>query len=85
MRLRQHRKCWVIEVGNALAGIVIRKGKTRAEAGIASLGNKILKLHVQDEKFGEQLLKQCLWFAQSNGYDVVYRTCLSSFEEQPQH
>jgi hypothetical protein len=61
----------VVEVGGALAGIVIRKDETRSEAKvIKSPGLRILKLctfimgpQFRGEKFGEQLLKQCLWFA----------------------
>ena len=85
---RQHRKCWVVEVGGALAGIVIRKDEKRAEATIRSPGNKILKLCTfkmgeafRGEKFGEQLLKQCLWFSQSNGYDVVYVTAFADKDD----
>ncbi len=85
---RQHRKCWVVEVGGALAGIVIRKDEARPEASIVSPGNKILKLCTfkmapafRGEKFGEQLLKQCLWFAQSNGYDVVYLTAYADKDD----
>ena len=85
---RQHRKCWVVEVGGALAGIVIRKDETRAEASVVSPGSKILKLCTfkmapafRGEKFGEQLLKQCLWFAQSNGYDVVYLTAYADKDD----
>jgi hypothetical protein len=33
------------------------------------------------EKFGEQLLKQCLWFAQTNGYDVVYLTAFADKDD----
>jgi hypothetical protein len=33
----------------------------------------------QGEKFGELLLKQVLWFAQSNFYDLVY---LTAFPQQ---
>ena len=85
---RQHRKCWVVEVGGALAGIVIRKDEKRAEATVRSPGNKILKLCTfkmgeafRGEKFGEQLLKQCLWFSQSNGYDVVYVTAFADKDD----
>lgn len=85
---RRHRKCWVVEVGGVLAGIVIRKDESRAEAGIISAGTKILKLCTfkmapafRGEKFGEQLLKQCLWFAQSNGYDVVYLTAYADKDD----
>jgi ribosomal protein S18 acetylase RimI-like enzyme len=85
---RKHRKCWVVEVGGLMAGIVIRKDETRVEANIKSPGNKILKLCTfkmapshRGGKFGEQLLKQCLWFAQSNGYDVVYLTAFADKED----
>lgn len=84
----EHRKCWVVEVGGTLAGIVIRKDEMRPEASIVSPGNKILKLCTfkmapafRGEKFGEQLLKQCLWFAQSNGYDVVYLTAYADKDD----
>lgn len=77
----EHRDCWTVEIDGQLAGIVIRKDETRAEAGTRSAGDRILKLctfkmkpEYQGEKFGEQLLKKALWFAQSNGYEVVYLT-----------
>jgi GNAT superfamily N-acetyltransferase len=82
----EHRRCWVLEIGGNVAGIVIRKDETHAEAGTRNPGPKILKIctfKVQDEyrgeKFGEQLLKQILWFAQCNRYDLVYLTAY------PQH
>src|SRR5262249_41499656 len=57
------------------------------EAGIASQGQRILKLctfkmapEFRGEKFGEQLLKQTLWFAQANRYDVVYLTAYANQE-----
>jgi rRNA-processing protein FCF1/predicted GNAT family N-acyltransferase len=86
---REHRKCWVVEVAGTLAGIVIRKDETALEAKIIkSPGQRILKLctfimgaRYRGEKFGEQLLKQCLWFAQTNGYDVVYVTAFPNKDE----
>lgn len=86
---KEHRKCWTVEVGGALAGIVIRKDETRSDAQmIKSPGQKILKLctfkmrpEYRGQKFGEQLLKQCLWFAQTNGYDVVYVTAFADKED----
>lgn len=81
---REHRKCWVVEVGGTLAGIVIRKDEVRPEASIVSPGNKILKLcafKMAPAFRGEQLLKQCLWFAQSNGYDVVYLTAYADKDD----
>jgi len=86
---KEHRKCWVVEVAGTLAGIVIRKEETRAEAkAVKSPGLRILKLctfimgaKYRGEKFGEQLLKQCLWFAQANGYDIVYVTAFPSKDD----
>jgi L-amino acid N-acyltransferase YncA/rRNA-processing protein FCF1 len=86
---RDHRKCWVVEVGGVMAGIVIRKDETRSEAKIVTTpGEKILKLctfkmrsEFRGEKFGEQLLKQSLWFAQTNGYDVVYVTAFADKDD----
>jgi len=77
----QHRDCWVLEVSSGIAGLVVRKDETFAEAGTIHSGPKILKVctfKVRDEfrgeKFGELLLKQILWFAQRNAYDLVYLT-----------
>lgn len=78
---RQHRNCWVLEIGNEIAGLVVRKDETYAEAGTRHAGPKILKIctfkvrdEFQGEKFGELLLKQVLWFAQRNKYDLAYVT-----------
>ena len=76
-----HRDCWVVEVGDELAGIVIRKDEDHGEAETQHAGPKILKLctfkmkpKFRGQKFGEQLLKKALWFAQANQYDLVYLT-----------
>ena len=78
---KQHRDCWVLEIDGEIAGLVIRKDETHAEAGTYGAGPKILKIctfkvrdEYQGEKFGELLLKQVLWFAQQNKYDLVYVT-----------
>lgn len=78
---RQHRDCWVIEIGNEIAGLAIRKDETHVEAGTIHPGPKILKICTfkvrdvfQGEKFGELLLKQILWFAQQNKYNLIYVT-----------
>jgi GNAT superfamily N-acetyltransferase len=78
---RQHRDCWLLEVANEIAGLVIRKCETHLEAGTQHAGPKILKIctfkvrdEFQGEKFGELLLKQVLWFAQRNKYDLTYVT-----------
>ena len=78
----------MVTIGNDMAGIVIRKDEVRQDAGIHSPGDKILKLctfkmapQYYGEKFGEHLLKQSLWFAQSNRYDVVYLTAFADKED----
>jgi ribosomal protein S18 acetylase RimI-like enzyme len=76
------RPCWCLEVGDEIAGIVIRKdNEARAESDATLPGNKILKISTfkvkeefRGEKFGEHLLKQSLWYAQLNSYDLVYLT-----------
>jgi hypothetical protein len=76
-----HRECWVLEIDSEIAGLVIRKTEKHSEAQTQHRGPKILKIctfKVRDEylgeKFGELLLKQALWFAQHNNYDLVYLT-----------
>lgn len=68
-------------MGNQLAGLVIRKDETHLAAGTLYPGPKILKIctfkvrdEFQGEKFGELLLKQALWFAQHNKYNLTYVT-----------
>jgi ribosomal protein S18 acetylase RimI-like enzyme len=77
----EHRDCWIIDDKGALAGVVIRKDETRAEAKTKHVGPKILKIctfkvgpSYRGNKMGEQLLKQVLWHAQRNKYDLVYVT-----------
>ncbi len=81
--VKQHRDCWVVEVQKKLAGLIIRKDETHSEAKTKNFAPKILKIctfKLEDEfrgqKFGEQLLKQVLWFAQRNSYGLVYLTAL---------
>ena len=83
---QEHRHCWVLEIGTEVAGLIVRKEETHDQAQTQGRGLKILKLctfKVRDEfrgeKFGEQLLKQALWFAQKNRFDLVYVT---AFEKQ---
>ena len=78
---RQHRDCWVLEIDSEIAGLVIHKRETHAEAGTNGIGQKTLKIctfkvrdEFQGEKFGELLLKQVLWFGQQNKYDLAYIT-----------
>lgn len=81
--VEQLRKCWIVARpgGGSIAGILIRKDETRADTDATLPGDKVLKIctfKVGPEnrgiKLGELLLKQVLWFAQSNDYDVAYLT-----------
>lgn len=82
-----HRSCWVVRLEGKLAGLVIRKEESQSEASCVGTANKILKIctfkmspEFQGEKFGEQLLKQILWWAQRNGIELVYLTAYSKQE-----
>lgn len=88
--VRNHRNCWTINFNDEIAGIAIRKDETLAELlsavpsaqeSFQQAPKKILKIctfkikeQYRGEKFGEQLLKQILWWAHKNSYDVVYLT-----------
>lgn len=76
----KHRQCWAV-FDEQLAGLIVRKEETAEDTDATLSGEKILKIctfKVRPEKrgtkLGELLLKQALWFAQSNGYDVIYLT-----------
>lgn len=78
--VKKHRRCWVV-YDDGLAGLIVRKDETRDDTQATWPGEKILKIctfKVRPEKrgtkLGELLLKQALWFAQSNKYDVIYLT-----------
>jgi hypothetical protein len=78
---KEHRECWVLELNGEIAGLIIRKNETHAQAATEGVGPKILKIctfKVRDdflgEKYGELLLKQVLWFGQHNRYDLAYVT-----------
>ena len=82
----EHRPCWVVSIDGEIAGLVVRKEETYAQAGTRHPGPKILKVctfkvkpKFRGEKLGELLLKQILWFAQRNTFDLVY---LTTFESQ---
>jgi predicted GNAT family N-acyltransferase len=79
-----HRQCWAVTVDDELAGLVVRKDESHAEACTRHIVPKILKictfkvkLKFRGEKLGELLLKQILWFAFKNSYDLVYLTTFS--------
>ena len=75
------RPCWVVYDNDELAGLVVRKDETGASTDAKQKAGKILKIctfKVSPEKrgikLGELLLKQVLWFAQKNDYDLAYLT-----------
>jgi GNAT superfamily N-acetyltransferase len=79
--VKEHRHCWTVTVEGVLAGLIVRKDETRKSADVKLPGVKVLKLctfkvrpEFRGEKLGELLLKQALWYAQRNGYDLTYVT-----------
>lgn len=75
------RKCWVVMDDKRIAGLVVRKDEKPGDTDATLQGDKILKVctfKVRPEsrgvKLGELLLKQVLWYAQTNKHDVVYLT-----------
>lgn len=84
--VKQHRPCWVVYDNNELAGLIVRKDETTNDTDAVTNAKKILKVctfKVRPEKrgvkLGELLLKQVLWYAQKNGYDLAY---LTTYEDQ---
>jgi predicted GNAT family N-acyltransferase len=79
--VKQRRPCWVVYDDDELAGLIVRKDEFGSDTDAATKSGKILKIctfKVRPEKrgvkIGELLLKQALWFAQSNEYDLTYIT-----------
>lgn len=79
------RKCWTVVDDGAIAGLVVRKDEEPGATDASLPGAKILKIctfKVRPEsrgvKLGELLLKQILWYAQTNRHDVVYLTTYAS-------
>lgn len=82
----QHRPCWVVYDGEHLAGLIVRKDEAAATTDAISKVGKILKICTfkvapdkRGVKLGELLLKQVLWYAQKNSYDLAY---LTTYKEQ---
>ena len=82
--VREHRPCWAVTIDDELAGLVVRKEETYADARTKHPGPKILKVctfkvkpKYRGEKLGELLLKQVIRFAQKNAFDLVYLTTFS--------
>ena len=79
--VKQHRSCWVVYNDSVLAGLIVRKDENENDTDAITPAQKILKIctfKVAPEsrglKLGELLLKQVLWYAQTNGYDLAYLT-----------
>jgi GNAT superfamily N-acetyltransferase/predicted nucleic acid-binding protein len=75
------RPCWVVYDDDQLAGLIVRKDEGASDTDAVTKAAKIMKVctfKVRPEKrgvkLGELLLKQVLWFAQSNSYDLAYLT-----------
>lgn len=79
--VREQRPCWVVYDNDILAGLIVRKDETRGDTDAITKAHHVLKIctfKVRPEKrgvkLGELLLKQVLWFAQLNDYDLAYLT-----------
>ena len=85
--VRDRRHCWIVESQDrTIAGLIVRKDENGNDTDAMQKVGKILKIctfkvHQENRglKIGELLLKQVLWFAQRNSYDLVY---LTTFEHQ---
>lgn len=84
--VKQHRSCWVVYDDDHLVGLIVRKDEDASNTDAITKAAKILKIctfKVASErrgvKLGELLLKQVLWYAQSNKYDLAY---LTTYAEQ---
>lgn len=84
--VKQHRPCWVVYDNDQLAGLIVRKNEVAGDTDAVTKAEKILKIctfkvapQSRGVKLGELLLKQVLWYAQRNGYDLAY---LTTYEDQ---
>lgn len=84
--VRLHRSCWVVYDDEKLAGLIVRKDELASDTDAVTKAGKILKVctfkvapEKRGVKLGELLLKQVLWYAQTNGYDLAY---LTTYEDQ---
>ncbi len=82
----ERRPCWVVYDNEEIAGLIVHKEEDSSNTDATLKGKKILKIctfKVNPEKrgvkLGELLLKQALWYAQKNNYNLVY---LTAYEEQ---
>jgi hypothetical protein len=76
----------VVYDNELLAGLIVRKDENAADTDTVTKAGKILKICTfkvgpenRGVKLGELLLKQVLWYAQNNAYDLAY---LTTYEDQ---
>lgn len=84
--VKQHRSCWVVYDDDRLVGLIVRKDESSGNTDAVTPASKILKIctfkvapEKRGVKLGELLLKQVLWYAQTNGYDLAY---LTTYQDQ---
>ena len=84
--VRLRRPCWVVYDNDDLAGLIVRKDESANDTDAVTKAQKVLKIctfkvapEKRGVKLGELLLKQVLWYAQTNGYNLAY---LTTYEEQ---
>ncbi|MDW3119374.1 MAG: GNAT family N-acetyltransferase [Roseovarius pacificus] len=84
--VKQHRSCWVVYDNEKLAGLIVRKDENASNTDAVTKAAKVLKIctfkvapESRGVKLGELLLKQVLWYAQRNRYDLAY---LTTYEDQ---
>lgn len=77
----KRRPCWIVDDAGVMSALVVRKDETGSDTDATQKLSKILKIctfKVRPEKrgvkIGELLLRKIFWFAQANGYDLVYIT-----------
>lgn len=85
--VKKMRQCWVVyDEAQELAGLVVRKEESASDTDATIKVPRILKICTfkvspmnRGIKLGELLLKQVLWYGQSNNYDSTY---LTSYPQQ---
>ena len=82
---QEHRTCWIIEDGSALAAATIVKDETPAEYRIPGRTLKIAMFKVSESfpglRYGELLLKAVFDYIASNSYESAYVTVLPKHEK----
>ncbi|MYG64585.1 MAG: GNAT family N-acetyltransferase [Synechococcus sp. SB0673_bin_10] len=83
--VKQHRLCWAVYDNDRLAGLIVRKEETGNDTDAVTKVERILKIctfkvseNKRGIKLGELLLKQVLWYAQKNRYNLTYLTTYKS-------